>query len=296
MHELRFLLRAVGGGERVLLRLTALKGVLPAGLVVDGVIQPQQVVPIGADVPRLLGQQSAGVLVQPAGDGLVRLLRAHGHAVGGREVPIRQRVHGLLLHVGVLPQERAVGQTAHRPPVVQIHAHPQVAHRLPQGLAVGRAQQCHHLPLRLSVGHLRQHAERRIQTDGRIHPVLAVGEELVQRPVRKGHQRVAVRLRIQLAQLLQRLPVLGVRRVVGVPVALTVFIEVVFKPRLFGIGWVRRLPDNILRQIHGSSPSPFVVRLGLHGAARQHQPGQHRAHGRFQSFHGKYLLFFLLHL
>ena len=235
-------------------------------------------------------------MVQPAGDGLVRLLRAHGHPVGGRIIPVRQRVHGLLLHVGVFPQERAVGQMAHGLAVVYIRAQPQIAHRLPQGLAVGRAQQVHHLLLRVPIGHLRQHAERRIQTDGRVHPVLAVGEDPAQRPVSKGQHRTAVRLRIQLAQLLQRLPVLGVCRVVGVPVALTVFIEVVFKPRLFGIGRVRRLLNDVFRQIHGSSPSPFVVRLGLHGAARQHQPGQHRTAYRSYSLHGKYLLFFLLPL
>ena len=295
MHEVHPLRRAIGGGERVLLRPAALKGVLPAGLVVDGVIQPQQVVPIGADVPRLLGQQTAGVLVQPAGDGLVRLLRAHGHAVGGREVPVRQRVHGLLVHIGVLPQECAVGQAAHRLVVVGVDADPQILDLLAQRLRVTGIQQLHDLLLRVAVSDLCQHGQGGVQADGRVHPVLAVGEDRACRSVGKGqHRRGGLLIQPPLAQLLHRRHVFILRRHVGVPVSLAVIVEVVLVPRLAGIGREGRFLDGIPRQVHGSASPLLIVRPGLYGAACQQCPRQQGAKYGSQSLHGKFLLFFQL--
>ena len=141
MHEVRPLLTAVGGSKGgIRFRPAALKGLPPTGLIIYSIVQPQQVSRIRADIPRLLSQQPAGLLVQPAGNSPVRLLRPHGHPVGGRIVPLGQRVRRRLLHVGILPQERSIGQPAHGVAVL-IDAHPQLFDLLPQRSRIGSAPQ-----------------------------------------------------------------------------------------------------------------------------------------------------------
>ena len=236
------------------------------------------------DVPRLLRQQPAGLLVQPTGDGLVGLLRPHRHPVGGREIPLRQRIHRRLLHISVLPRKGGVGQPAHRVAVL-IDADPQAVDLLPQRFRVGGAQQSHHLLPCLAVRQLRQHPQRRIQADGRIHRVLPSGEDLRRRLIGKAPHRAVVRP-LTLAQLLQRLSIFAVRRIIGVPVPLAVLVDVIFIHRLLGKHRIGRLPDRILRQIRRRRrPLRLASDYLYSAAARQHQRRQHAAQNCSHSLH-----------
>ena len=236
------------------------------------------------DVPRLLRQQPAGLLVQPTGDGLVGLLRSHGHPVGGREIPLRQRIHRRLLHIGVLPRKGGVGQPAHRVAVL-IDADPQAVDLLPQRFRVGGAQQSHHLLPCLAVRQLRQHPQRRIQADGRIHRVLPPDEDLRRRLIGKAPHRAVVRT-LTLAQRLQALPVGFLRRGIGVPVPLAVLVDIILIHRLRGEHRIRRFHHGILRQIRRRRRPLRLASDYLYSAAdRQHQRRQHAAQNCSHSFH-----------
>ena len=204
MHEVRFLLRAVGGGEDILRRRTSEELGLPRRLIIYSIVQPQQVSFLRPDGPGIVGQQVVGLLVQPRGNGLIRPACPHRQTIAGRVIILRQNLQRLLMERHGFIEKRRVPQPQGAVLLVAVKLPPQALRPLPQRFAVGHAQQLRHLFLCPALRQLRQHPQRQIQAHRRVHSVL---------PRRKDHLR---RLAAEANQLLGVHPFLRFLRPGGI--------------------------------------------------------------------------------
>ena len=144
----------------------------PLALEVQGAGQGQHRVPGQVDVPGLLLQQAAGLVVEPVLQRLVHFRRAHLPLEGGCVVILRQQVHGLLHVLGALPQPQGAGGDHRAGAVVHIEGIPHPVGQVPAVLDGLAAQQVQHLFPAVPVGELRQHGQGQVDVHRRADHVL----------------------------------------------------------------------------------------------------------------------------
>ena len=155
-----------------LLRVVALvKLVAPLRAVVDRRHQRQHGLGPQLHAARLLGQQPASVVVEPALQLLVIVLRAHFPGKGRGEKLLAQLFKRVLVVFVPVLQPDGVCEQARDQPVVPAVLLPEQRGARLQLIQRIFAQRVQDLPLRLPVCHRRQHGERHVDVQRRAHAV-----------------------------------------------------------------------------------------------------------------------------
>ena len=177
MHEVAFngLPISTEQIEQAFFRPVLGKLTVPLGTVVDGGGQCHNDLGVHGQAIGLRFQQSAGLLIDPVPQCLIKFLAAHLTPEGRCVVILCQPVHGGLVKVHRLIQPKGVCENAGHSAVVTVICVPNAGRLSPQSFNAFTAQQVKDLLSALSVCYFRQHGKGHIHIQRRIDLVLSVG-------------------------------------------------------------------------------------------------------------------------
>ena len=159
--------------ERLLVGGSLVEHFGPGGFVVDGGDEGEDRRGVQLQARGLVFQEVVGLLVDPALQRLVHLLRAGLPGEGIRVVLFGKGLEGLLIILEGLVHPQGVGEEARAFPVVLIVGDEQVLHPFAERGDALFAQQVEELLTAVAVRGLREHGERQVHVDGGVERVLA---------------------------------------------------------------------------------------------------------------------------